>query len=63
MTESMGTRAMGRKGSTADTLGNQTRSAFQRKLTILSTTIIIQAVHNYKSGNTIPENISLSAPV
>ena len=34
------------------------RSAFQRKLTILSTTIIIQAVHNYKSDNTIPENVS-----
>ena len=34
------------------------RSTFQRKWTILSTTIIIQAVHNYKSGNTLPENIS-----
>ena len=38
-------------------------SAFQRKLTILSTTIVIQAVHYYKSGNTIPENVSLSVPV
>ena len=32
----------------------------QRKLTILTTTIIIQEVHNYKCGNTIPDNISLS---
>ena len=40
----------------------ETMSALQRKLTILSTSIIIQVVHNYKSGNTIPENVSLSVP-
>ena len=38
-------------------LSVQSWSAFQRKLTILSTTIIIQAVHNYKSDNIIPENV------
>ena len=37
------------------------RSAFQRELTILTTTIIIHVVHNYKCCNTIPESISLSA--
>ena len=35
-------------------------SAFQRELTILTTTIIILVVHNYKCCITIPENILLS---
>ena len=35
-------------------------SAFQRELTILTTTIIILEVHNYKCYNSIPENILLS---
>ena len=41
---------------------NDSWSAFQRELTILTTTIIIHVVHNYECCNTIPESISLSAP-
>ena len=36
------------------------RSAFQRELTILTSTISILEVHNYKCYKSIPENISLS---